>query len=480
MKVLFIRPPFAKVGEWDGRERQDTSDDGRFSVPPYSDLVVAAWLEKNGIDVSVVDAEQDGLDESGIVREIEAQRPDVIGVSAPLTCMVPQYGEIFRIAKRTNPNIVTIGGGIHFSIDADQTLQTMHNLDFIVRGEAEFTLIQLLESLRDGIGKPDFTAINGLSYRLDGGIVHNPPRREFIDMDLLPDPAWHLLTDIAYDVDALDRPWNVGCKQLPKLPMVFAITDRGCTGSCVYCTPRKSQGRHRSMSPQRSIELIENLYQRFGEKLPLWLDNLTFNADGRYVSAILDSFISHGLTGTKIINARTDCIVRDRRLLPKYKEAGIELIIMGAESTIESDLKTYKKGTTVDQTAEAIQLIQEHGMYTQCFFMVGEWEHNDEDIAAIVERSIELNPDIAVFEIVTPHPGTSYFNRMLKLGAIEVFDYGLYDHDHAVMRTQHLSRDEVKMMRNLCFMFFYANRKARPETEFIRRWNAIGSSTSDE
>ncbi len=477
MKVALVRPPLGPVANWVVRPDAVKETKGRFVVPPYADLVLGAWLEKEGIDVTLIDAEFRGLNRLGIMKALADFKPDVVGVSGPLTCCVPNYAEVFKLAKEVDPNVVTVAGGIHFTLTPDESLRSFTDLDFIVRGEGELTAMELLVSLdnkRSGLDR-----IAGLSYRKNGTIVHNQPRSLMRDLDILPDPAWDLLPELSYDSAVYDRPWDEASGRVPPLPMVFVITDRGCIGSCTYCSPRQSQGGYRTMSVGRAIEVMERSLDRFGRDLPLWIDNLTFNANREYTERLLDTMIDRGLTGTKVINARTDCIVRDADIMDKYKRAGIELIIMGAESTNATDLERYKKGATVDQTQKAISLIQENGMFAQCFFMVGEWHHSGPDIAAIVEQAIYLDPDVAVFEIVTPHPGTPYFDEMKSRGVIEIHDYSQYDHDTPVMRTQHLSRDEVKQMRNMSFMIFYANQTPRQGSEFFKRWNAIGANTSD-
>jgi radical SAM superfamily enzyme YgiQ (UPF0313 family) len=157
---------------------------------------------------------------------------------------------------------------------------------------------------------------------------------------------------------------------------------------------------------------------------------------------------------------RTDLILRDRELLPKMKKAGVFLICLGVESPYERELEAYNKGTTRQNAEEAVALIKKHGIHTWAFFMAGNADHTEQDILNILEYAKELDPTIAIFTVVTPVPGTRFHDEMLAEGMIEEFDWGKYDFGHPVMRSKHLTRQQLLDLYERLFDGFY-NRKRK-------------------
>ncbi len=115
---------------------------------------------KHDLDAEILDCHGERLGWDTLAEAIREKQPDVVGVSASMTCFHNDYLRLIKLVKEVNPHIVTVGGGIHFSLIAEEMMQACAELDFLVRGEGEFTLLELLEELEKGAAA-NFRAIRG-------------------------------------------------------------------------------------------------------------------------------------------------------------------------------------------------------------------------------------------------------------------------------------------------------------------------------
>jgi anaerobic magnesium-protoporphyrin IX monomethyl ester cyclase len=435
MDLLLIDPPRRYWGFGGGM--------GYYS-PPVGLAALAAFLEHNGAQVDILDCNGLEIDWDALPGEIQKRDPRCVGVSSSMTCFVPEAFRCVELVKQMNPEIYTIGGGTHFTLVPEESLRRCESLDCIVSGDGEDTTLELLEELCQG--KPHLEKIAGLSFRRDGQIVHNDARAPIADLDVLPLPAWHLLPMDGYSLPVIPPGWG---------NYSIVVTSKGCPFKCNFCSPKRAHAPYRAMSARRVLEMLDELYHVHGTRV-FWFSDLSFNVSKERTERILDGIIERGwkvrlaLDGT-----RTDLILRDRDLLPKMKMAGVFLICLGVESPLEQDLEGYQKGTTRQKAAEAVALIKKHGIHTWCFFMTGNLNHTEQDILNILEYAKKLDPTIAIFTMVTPVPGTRFYNDMLARGVIEEFDWGRYDLGHPVMRTEHLSRDQLLDLYEHCFDGYY-------------------------
>ena len=156
-----------------------------------------------------------------------------------------------------------------------------------------------------------------------------------------------------------------------------------------------------------------------------------------------------------IDGTRTDLLVRDKDLIPKMKKAGVFMVNLGVESDSNQDLKDYEKETTAEKAKEAVRLLKKNKIHVWAFMMVGNWNHDEKDILNILEFAKELDPLVTIFSLVTPVPGTEFHEKMMKKGLIEDLDWSSYDFAHPVMRTEHLSRDEILQLLWKVYLGFF-------------------------
>ena len=244
--VLFVEPP-----------KEFWFLMGDYLPPPTQLLALAAYVERELPDVHIelVDSQAEHLSFSTLKARIARIRPDVVAASGNMTCNAYVVARTAQTAKEVDPEIKTVVGGQHYSFLADESIREIPEIDFIVRGEGEVTLVELLRALFNG-GEPK--TVSGLSLRNDGQVLRTPDRPLIKDLDSLPVPAYHLVED---HLDAYHFRMMTG-----KGTRYFIVEgSRGCAHRCTFCT----QSAHwrfswRTKSSKRVADEFQFLHERFG------------------------------------------------------------------------------------------------------------------------------------------------------------------------------------------------------------------------
>jgi anaerobic magnesium-protoporphyrin IX monomethyl ester cyclase len=225
-------------------------------VMPHLGLAyLAAVLEKNDIQVEILDAQVEKLSRTDLKKKYLHSKPDIVGITS-LTEMRFESFEAAKIAKKSLPESTVIMGGPHASLAAHDTLLNVPSVDIIVRGEGEYTFLETCKTLEN---KGDLESVKGISYRCDGGeIIHNDHRQLIKNLDILPFPAYHLLSIEKYN-------FKLNVPHVGKLSALNVITSRGCPIGCAFCATSKMLGKKwRARSPSNVLEELEYLIDTYG------------------------------------------------------------------------------------------------------------------------------------------------------------------------------------------------------------------------
>ena len=428
---------------------------GEYLPPPLGLLTLAAYLEEKmvGIEIEVLDCQAEGIGWEALTGRISSFRPDLFCPSALSSCNAFTAARACELAKKVDPSIKTVVGGQHFSALTQESLEAYPEIDFIVRGEGERTIHGLAQALSSSSG---FDSIAGLSYRGNGAILHNPPRPLITNLDDLPLPGYHFVQEHMRNYHFT---MMAGSKQ-------YALVEgsRGCDNSCTYCTQWGFWGGLcRAKSPSRIVDEMEHLHRDFDARF-LWLtdDNLGF---GGRVERICDGLIARGLSGEIIwfIQARSDDIVNNRALLPKMRKAGCMWVMAGLENHDPATLRSYRKTIDPSLAGEAMKLLKQNDIFSQATYIIGNRGDSRESVERLRGFAERSDPDLAIFMVLTPYPGTEVFREARENGWIEDTNWSHYDMVHAIMPTQHLTRVELQEELNECYRRFYGswNRRIR-------------------
>ena len=450
MKILFVEPP-----------KHFWFVMGEYLPPPLGILELAAYVEKEmpGVEVEVLDCQASGLEWSDLEKAIESSSPDIVASSSLATCNAYTTVRTLATAKKVNPSVLTVAGGQHFTATADASLRTYPEIDTIVRGEGELTLVDLANATKNP--RP-FSDIKGISFRRNGEVFHNPDRSLIANLDELPMPAYHLVKDHFHK-------YHFTMMTGPKTIYALVEGSRGCPHRCTFCSQWKHwRGTYRCKSPRRIADEFEFLHRNYGAEF-LWLTDDNFSL-GQSAGQLCDEIIGRGIAEDIMwfVQARCDDIVRHEDLLPKMRSAGNMWILTGAESGSEQTLQRVRKGINPDQTADAVRAMKKNGIFAQTTFVIGHRNDTHETLSDLRQFVNDIDPDLAIFMVLTPFPGTDLCEEAQRNEWIEDTNWANYDMIHPIMPTETLSRDEVREELVKCYRTFYGS--------WSRRFHGIFSS----
>ncbi len=436
-KMLLVAPPYhcwgvQVIGTW----------------PPLQLAYLAQVALEAGLEVKIFDAMNKHLTFDDVRAEIERFQPDYVlsldylPVSGAIsTATVPAALRTLAIAHEVNPAIVTILGGPHPTFLYKEILaEPVNPPDFVLRGESEATLAELLRVYPQGAWKQ----LEGLAYNEAGRPVATKMRAHIQDLDTLK-PAWHLLDwgDYHYNIE----PWG---------RMASILTTRGCMMACSFCSHRVFwRGDWRVRDPRRVVEEIRHLVDTYQVEFITLIDPYPTKDRARWEQQ-LDLLIEAKIKVRLLMETRVEDIIRDADLLPKYRDAGIIHMYLGAESSSDTTLSSLNKGTSVDMNKQAIDLLRAHDIMTEASFMIGFPEDTPASIDRTISEAIRLNPDIAVFPIITPMPFTTLHKEMKD--RIRVHDYSKYNLMTPIIEPHAMSLEQVSRELARCYMTFYGQK----------------------
>lgn len=416
-------------------------DDGRRVYIPLGLAYIAAVLkESKRHEVMVIDASAFGLSHSELESRINDFGADLVAVGAA-TEVLKSAIDVCGIAKKNG--MISVIGGPHATIASKETLE-FKEVDFVIIGEGEYTLLDLADSIEN---KKDLGKVKGIMFKKnDTKMIKTPPRMPIENLDELPFPAREMF------------PWQLYSSYttiVRKTPCMHMMTSRGCPFKCTFCGSQSLWKGCRSRSPKSIVDEIEHLIKKFGVKEIYIMDD-TFNLDIKRSEAICDEIIKRNVKIFLRVQARVFPMTEE--LLKKMKKAGVWCIYYGVESGNQKVLNSMKKGTTLKQIRDAFKMTKKIGIKTFGFFMIGLPEDTRSTIKDTMDFALELNPDIANFTVVAPYPGTEIYENTVREGKIEKIKPGEI---YTVKRYPHRSVSDKELQDTLSKIFkkFYL----RPE-----------------
>jgi len=443
MKVLFIEPP-----------KDFWFVMGEYTPPPLGILQLAAFLESRipDIDIDVLDCQAESVGWDDLKKRVDYSEPDLVVSSALATCNTYTIIRTLETVKKIDPTIKTVVGGQHFTALAQESLENYIEIDFIIRGEGELTLLDLVKTLEQGKSQ---LKVEGLSFRHGDMIIHNPSRVLIDNLNDLPFPGYHFIEE---NIDKYHFKMMAG----PKAGYAMVEASRGCLHKCTFCSQWPYwQGRWRTKSPKRIADEMEHIYNEYDISF-FWLtdDNLGL---GKKTGDLCDEIIKKGISDhiTWFIQARSDDIVKNANILPKLRRAGNYWVMAGLERHDYKTIYSYHKGIKPHDAKLSMDLLKENGIFSQATLIIGDRSDSHESISDLRDFVNYVDPDLAIFMVLTPFPGTDLYRTALENGWLEDENWANYDMIHSVMPTEHLSVIEVQEELYKCYRDFYGSMKRR-------------------
>lgn len=404
-------------------------------------VYIAGSLRAAGYDPVYYDAMSHWHGYEEIGKRIEDERPDVVATTA-FTAEIVDALKVLQLAKDINSDIITVIGNVHPTFCYEEIFKDPScPVDYIVRGEGEETMVDLMNALSAG---EDINKVKGIVFRDNGEIVATASRGYIHNLDLLP-LAWDLVDWSIYTYRTMEGS-----------TLAIVSSSRGCSQQCSFCSQqlfwkRKWRGR----SAENFVSELEFLRDTYGVDVVMISDE-TPTLDRVRWERILDLLIERKV-GTKILmETRVDDILRDEDIMWKYQKANIDHIYVGVEATTQEALDIFKKDIKVEQSKKALDLINEYNIVSETSFVLGMPDDTTEKIRNTVELAQFYNPDLAFFLAIAPWPYSEIYPLLKPY--VEVFDYSKYNLVEPVVKPKEMTIDEVRKELGLASKNFYMNK----------------------
>lgn len=450
-KILLINPPPAIT----------SISDFRFQNVPLSLVYVGGYARHRGFPVTILDAYNELLPPKVLLERAAAEKPDIVGI----TCDATRFEVIrllFRNLRELLPNALLVAGG---SFPSFRQAELFPWVDAVVRGEGEASFAELAENFRDG--KP-LSGVKGIYVKGQAGYLFNGEREPISAMDDYFYPAWDLV-DLKHNFFFWGR----------RAPVATFITSRGCPEDCDYCCLPPLWGhRHRQISVGRALEELELLYNKYGIREIYFKDNLfTFNR--AWIMKLCEGLLERGLKFSWSCGTSVKYVTPE--LLAMMKKAGCHTINFGFESGTQRILDSVNKNITVEQSLRAAEMTHAAGIQIFGFFMIGFPGETREEIENTIALAHKIKPDLLMFALVTPFPGTRLWTKFgLDEAGSETWDWRDYNWYRRSSSLSSMTSKELMYLRwkalhgvrNWSYWLRYI-RKGTPEMLFRQAWRIL-------
>jgi anaerobic magnesium-protoporphyrin IX monomethyl ester cyclase len=410
MKILIINPPHLSIGSRMPKEH----------LPPLGLLSIGGPLIDAGHEVKLLDADFDPLPFSTIVSETVKYNPDAVLMGhSGSTAAQPIINDIAALIKKENSSLKIIIGGVFPTYHWNEILEKNHAIDYIVCGEGEAIIVQLIAAIEKGYS---LETIKGLAFKLNGVSIKTLVAENINNLDDYR-IGWELMGQYNYTY------WG-------KRKAVVIQFSRGCPYPCTYCGQSLFWKKWRHRNPQLLADEIEMLHYKFGIEVINFADENP-SSNPKAWKLFLEALVAKNLKLILVGSIRADNIVRDADFLHLYKKAGFERFLLGIENYDEVVLERIKKAGTISKDKEAIQLLRKHNILSMATYVVGFGEEKTKDFYNTLKQLLSYDPDQVQLLYVTPHQWTPYFNEVID-NEIILTDQRKWDYKHQVMATKYL------------------------------------------
>ena len=370
--------------------------------PPLGTLYAASLLRENSFDVSLFDTNL--LDSPKSIQSIlHKTKPDYLVIyddgfnyltKMCLTNMRNACFEMIKYGKNHNCTVIVCS-----SDSTDHCEEYIDKgADFILQGEGEITLLELLQSLDNNQNSDE---IQGIVFKKNDSIQVNKKREVQQALDEFPMPAWDLI-----DMKSYRSIW----KQSGKEFTLNIATTRGCPYKCNWCAKPIYGNRYNAHSPEYIVNEIAFLKENFGVTR-FWMCDDIFGLKPNWVQEFNTKLKEQNVKIRYYIQSRVDLLLKEDTI-DCLAESGLEEVWVGAESASQKILNAMDKGTTVEQIYQATTILKNKKIKVAFFLQFGYLTENQEDISKTIAMLKELMPDNIGISVSYPLPGTKFYEKV--------------------------------------------------------------------
>ncbi len=422
MKVLFIFPDYNYI--------TDIMIDEEYKGSYHMGLaMLSACAKKYGHETKLLHILGE-INVEELIKNIKRYNPNLICYTAYSN----QFDKIEKIApiiKREFPNVITVFGGVHATIDSERVLKK-EGIDIISIGEAEEAFTELCNKLAN---KQDYTRIDGLWIKKDGQIYRNPIRHLSDNLDELPFPDREL-----FDFNNLVQ---------AKIKKLNVITTRGCPFTCTYCSEPQYQELYKGKGPFVRMRSVNNVIAELKEcikKYP-YMDHVellddTFGLNKTWLKEFSEKY-SKEIGLPLMANTRVDLV--NFETVKYLKKANFIELCMGVESGNEElREKILKRITPTEKIQESFDACNKYNIKTRAYVIVGLPYETLSNIIETIKLCARIKATSIHLSVWQPYPNTELYNVAIKEGWIteDTAKFGTY-FDENIVKQKSISPETV-------------------------------------
>jgi len=379
------------------------------AAPPLGMLYIATILRREGIDVSMIDEAAQGFSMKDTVNWVKKEDPDILGFST-LSSSGRKAAITAEAVKKENPNLTIVFGNFYATFNAERILKKYPSIDVIVRGEGEYTTLELVKYLEKG---RNLKEVSGITFRKRDQIVSTSDRPLIKDVDSIPFPDRGLLEVEYHNTTA-------GINVAPKKFSSF-VSSRGCVFQCRFCGCRRlARNLWRSRSVENILEELHLLASEGYRQLMFVDDNFTLNP--KRVIKLCRRIRQEKVDIEWISEGRVDQCPYE--MIREMVKANCRMIYFGIESANQKVLDYYNKQATPEQAKIAVKNARKAGVDVIVgSFILGAPNETRQDIQNTLKFAEKLEVDIPQFNILAAFPGTDIWDELKMKGLLNEDQY---------------------------------------------------------
>jgi anaerobic magnesium-protoporphyrin IX monomethyl ester cyclase len=411
-------------------------------LTPLGLVCIGGPLIDAGFTVKLIDHDAYGWSFKKLLDEVGKFQADyvLLGHSGSTAAHKTALKTIHEI-KQTFPNIKIIYGGVYPSYADQGILRECSEIDFIVRGEGEQTIVELIQALDNDT---PLEAVDGITWRNGDQIIANRSRAPIQNLDAYR-LGWELLDWSLYQMFGFERAAG----------LQFS---RGCTLTCSYCGQWLFWKKWRHRSPENIVEQLKILSRDYGVDY-VWFADENFSADKDTLKRLLELIIESKLDLSLNLNMTAADVVRDADIIHLYKAAGVDYIVMGVESLKDNVITGIRKNNPFAVSKEAVRLLRQKEILSLTNLIYGLEEESWKTVWEKFKGLLELDSDILNAMYLTPHFWTSQ-GRTIKPTDVIQSDLNKWSYRNQVIATPNLKPPELFLGVKLTEALFHLRPKA--------------------